>query len=494
MRKRFLKIPFLLTFVLLASCTAKAAQNVVGGGRTNANPTTSSEGYIDQIEAPMINKIISKIEVNLSTLVSWDTEYEQVQDYSKVRVNGTYTKYTAKQHSFYEGKIARIERDLTTYNETEHGSFKNTDKYVLYYFTNANINGMIMSIQNEGVTNLVSRSLFNFYQKGEKMQHYLFYDEILDLRYYTEAYYDKAGNLNIITADETTNTDRIQHHAEDEGFIGVTHTTSNKHFYLEKVEENNYYNYRLTGIKYSQIVEKNFDEDGNKLDRMAVTELVEYNTKLNYNGKLESDVLDVNENQLLNAFNYFDGSVYFSSGTYNKTMLNLSSLYVDEATFSTIHHYYGALAANKGDICSFSGSGNYHYMQAGFNYIYPEPEENSESLDSESILTSESELESESILTSESESESEIEPEIEVYYNSLTSNFSEFGIDLDKAFFEEHADAFKDNKDGTFTARRDITFEVDLYLLVNYVTLFYENAAPSEGLQATVISLSLNEF
>lgn len=461
MRKKFPKTLFLLSFVLLASCTGNSHLPNGNPGRGDDSEDTPS-GYTGEIQPPMINKIISKAEVNLTNLVSWDISSEDVSNETKTKINGTFEKETNVYHGFYDDPIAKVTRSQTSYKKTEHGKFTNTDEYVEYYFNNTNLYGHITMKENDGGKNLVNRQLFNLHHKGEKMQAYIFNDELTDMSNYTEAYYDSIGKLHIIKAEEVTNTTRIQHNVMEDGFIGVIHTKNYKMFNFERIDDEDYYNYRLTDIYQMDIRETNYDENQNQLEEMATTNSKEVVTTLNYGTKLETDVLDVNNQQLLNAFNYYEGGLYFNSGAGYEQQLDLSSLYVDETGFSTIHHYYGVLGANAGDVCQFVGLGSYHYLNANFNIIPAASEEE--------------------------------EPTIQMYYTNESSGDKAFGVYFPDSFFKDAKNIFLDNNDGTFTCLRDISFELDIYLLISYVTMFYPNQEPTEVLDATIISMSINEF
>ena len=481
-KKKFL-LAFLLSFTLLAACSNRVLENVDNPDDEEPVPQAVSTNeeedeltFDGEIVSPLIDRIISKVEVRLASVKNYDLTIKETSDATKTELHGAYEEDEYKEHGFYTGSVLKAAAEQKKHKVDEYGAFNSADPFTMYFFSIANINGVIFMRENDGANIIGSRTTFNPNYKGEKLTNYRFNSYIDMMKNHTDAYYDNNGDLHILKTEDTSNSQRIQLTQENEGFIAVTENVRVAHFYLKKLS-NNYYDYRLDKMVIDEYIKTNVDENNNNLKEMVLTHNSQTELKIEYEKALETDVLTVNTRQLLNAFNSFTGTVNFDSGNENKTELKLSELYVDEASFSTIHHYYGIIGANRGDICRFSGNGTYKYMAAT-----PQAE----------LPPLVDEEEEEEPVENQEEVQEPAEPVKVEYEYSLKSKNGNFTITLPLEAFDENT--FQDLGDGTFRCVRNVVMEVDLYLLISNVLVFSETAAPSEALEATVIKVVLNEF
>lgn len=410
------------------------------------SPVKETSDYNANIDGATFQKMVQKIIYNASTIKSWTGSKVEVTDSTKTKNYGTLDKNTTK----YDGYLASVnvlrENATKTKESSKAGiSFTDPRKSVTYLFKNQNFYGKVEAEQEIDIINSIKNQQITPDYSNQGLVNYYFKDvfNLIDASGY-EAWFDKDNKLNIVYVKENSSSKRIKHNENTDGFVGIQHSLTKTTFVLDG---NDLYNKKIVSYKSSSITEINYDENENLLSNFVTTSSTEIEYQFSYS---PASYDDVNENQLLNSFNKFNGNVVITNDHGGSTpFVNVSSQIITPAGANDLYHYTGLCYVSAGDTFSFRGNGTYSYV--------------SRAVDIDDVVS---------------------------YSLKTTSNFSKYlNVDSLLSSLKNYVAVIQDEGTGeiSYKALFDITFELDLYLNINTVNEYDEDFALGSNLSLTVV-------
>ena len=347
MNKKAILCLMLIPFFSLAGCNSKQKVSVDETDLKNHISTARHE------------KIMTRLRYNVASVTYWEDSYEESLDTTRVASYGEIARETGSAVSFIDGDILMTDghQSLST---TEKGfTFSEDEDFVDYLFLHETFLGEVSITKRQGEVTEVERVEQNLGITSSSQFAYLgLGDELNALaNNIDDFWYGQDGKLNFVHVNESYTHDRIQHNYFDDGFIGITHQKEVTRYYLEQIGDE--YNYRLVKTMTDAFYETNYDEDGNNLNEMVKTGSIHTERVVHYDPKPSDLKVNVNTQELMMAFDHFDGTLTAYTLTDAVQAADFSLVHTSEAGRANLYHYYMILDLEKDQEIYFIFSGSY---------------------------------------------------------------------------------------------------------------------------------------